>query len=453
MFHRHRRGGVERLPYARLGVAFLAALFSAQVVFRVAGSVGLAGFTALLLSVVCYQWLMQWRAMLASAFIAIAVPVFLGVALYGHAHSQWVEPSFAKGFVLFACMSVSLILVFVLNRRLTLSSSFNKTMVLVSVALVSAVIAVATGGYKFKERMGDIDSDIAKRAEHWGRVIGSAEASLPARLFGNGVGVFPARYVYHFPEALTKVGSFSVVQNATSYGVALGPGEDLAFGQRVPVISGMGYQLSVAIKADAPGKLALFLCERNLIFANNFHPNCKTTLIRFSATDGQLQAYEKNIHSGGVGEQSVLGRWPTTLYMKNLSEGVIDVDDVVFARDGENMLQNGSFEQGLDHWFFFNDFAHLPWHIKNTFLQAWYDTGWLGLAMLLGLLGLAFLRVLVDGGHSPTQVLFFSGVAGVCIFGFFGSPLDSARVSWLFYCYLFAAALLPSQQRADVRGA
>ena len=42
---------------------------------------------------------------------------------------------------------------------------------------------------------------------------------------------------------------------------------------------------------------------------------------------------------------------------------------------------HGNFEQGLDYWFFYNDFAHLPWHIKNTWLHVWYELGWIGLIL------------------------------------------------------------------------
>ena len=88
----------------------------------------------------------------------------------------------------------------------------------------------------------------------------------------------------------------------------------------------------------------------------------------------------------------------------------------------------------MDHWFFYNDFAHLPWHIKNTWLQAWYDTGAIGSALLALLLVLALASAGRAPRESPAPAL---GIAllGIALLGLFGTPLDSPRVAWLFYFF------------------
>ena len=115
---------------------------------------------------------------------------------------------------------------------------------------------------------------------------------------------------------------------------------------------------------------------------------------------------------------------------------MLEIDAVQFSADGFNLLRNGSFRDGLDYWFSYNDFSHLPWHVKNTFLQVWFETGLLGLCLFLALLfflGRAAWRPQSVDSLVPVYV---TGVLTLCVFGLFGSPLDSVRVSWLFYFFL-----------------
>ena len=44
---------------------------------------------------------------------------------------------------------------------------------------------------------------------------------------------------------------------------------------------------------------------------------------------------------------------------------------------------------------------------------------------------------------SVLYVAFATGIIAIGVFGVFGSPLDSSRVSWLFYFYLFVSLLRP----------
>ncbi len=55
------------------------------------------------------------------------------------------------------------------------------------------------------------------------------------------------------------------------------------------------------------------------------------------------------------------------------------VDDMslVDAR-GRELLGDGEFARGADHWFFTSDRHHLPWHAKNLWLHFYVEQGWLG---------------------------------------------------------------------------
>ena len=175
------------------------------------------------------------------------------------------------------------------------------------------------------------------------------------------------------------------------------------------------------------GKVVAFLCERNLIFASNFMANCNTSSIKFDATSNDFTHFSGTLDSGAVGKRHWLFRWPTTLYLKNFSkEGVVDIDEVYFGAQGETLLKNARFSDGTDYWFFYNDFAHLPWHTKNTYLQSWYNSGWIGFLLFLSL-GVTTVVTSVRGKNSSVlYVAFATGIIAIGVFGVFGSPLDSS---------------------------
>jgi len=228
----------------------------------------------------------------------------------------------------------------------------------------------------------------------------------------------------------------------------MGPGEDLAFGQRVSVRPDTVYKLRVKIRAEGKGRIAVFLCERNLIFASNFMANCNASSIRFNEVGGGFIEYSGELNSGQVGQRHWLFRWPTTLYLKNFSKDVlVDIEDVYFGVQGTQLLKNSMFSNGTDSWFFYNDFAHLPWHMKNTYLQSWYNYGWFGLVLFLAMVAATIIVAVKRQGNIALPVAFASGIVAVGVFGVFGSPLDSSRVSWLFYFYIFASLMWPQELR------
>jgi O-antigen ligase len=104
----------------------------------------------------------------------------------------------------------------------------------------------------------------------------------------------------------------------------------------------------------------------------------------------------------------------------------------------------------MDYWFFSTDFGHLPFHIKNTWLQFWFDHGWLGLLLMLAMVVLVSRRALAAPPGQCFTPMAATAVLGLGALGMFGTPLDEARVSWLFYLLLFAGVLEPSRRAAPL---
>ncbi len=401
---------------------------------------GVAAYSSIVVVGFIAAILIRYSLVIAIIIATILTAVITLFALDAHFSSRWIQPS--KEAAIFLSVSLPVLLgistgLFYSHR---LKSMPNQLIMLSLVILIPATIAFATGGYKINERMGSVTKDLNTRVQHWQNVIASSDNTLPSALFGNGIGTFPKNYLFTFPETIENVGSFSFGFEEGKSFLTLGAGHDLAFGQRVNISAKTDYQLNLTYRTEQAGKLSIFFCERNLIFASNFMANCSAKSIQLPPSNGQFQSVSFTINSGNVGAKNIISRWPTLIYLKNMNIGsTIDIDKLDLSANSTQLLSNNRFDKGMDHWFFYNDFSHLPWHIKNTFVQAYYDTGTIGIALFLLMLLFALITMIKYRNEQSIYPMFVLSVLAVCIFGLFGTPLDSVRVSWMFYLFLFAA--------------
>ncbi len=316
--------------------------------------------------------------------------------------------------------------------------------------LVAAIFAFTLGGSQINERAPRVSGDPDTPDDHWRDVVESAQDGFFSGLLGNGVGRFPASYIGRHPTTLKTVGSFRVTRQANRDVLRMEGGQDLMLGQRVTMAPDIDYTVTVHVRAENEGRVVIGLCERNMIYASNSRANCLQNELIIPRTEGVFAPQTLEINSGRIGEYRALWRWPTIMTIKyDTPDTMVEIDAIELSADGFNFLRNSSFKQGLDYWFPYNDAPHLPWHIKNTFLQVWFESGWLGLGLFLALLVLLVHTNLER--HAPDSLVpvYTTGVLTVCLFGLFGSPLDSARVSWLFYFFL-AAGLAGLRVRSKV---
>ncbi|HEX9171595.1 MAG TPA: hypothetical protein VF861_02950, partial [Telluria sp.] len=132
---------------------------------------------------------------------------------------------------------------------------------------------------------------------------------------------------------------------------------------------------------------------------------------------------------------------PLKLSLFGEAEGsAIDLDDVSLrGADGRELLRNGSFGAGMDHWFFTSD-NHLPWHLENTWLQLAFEQGLLGVAAFAALVlcALAALRRRLRAGERHAPVL-AAALAAFLALSLLNSVFDFPRISLLVYLILFQA--------------
>jgi hypothetical protein len=130
---------------------------------------------------------------------------------------------------------------------------------------------------------------------------------------------------------------------------------------------------------------------------------------------------------------------------------LLDFDNLSLRRLGADteLLRNGDFERGIDHWFGYYDFNHLPWHIKNLWVHIYFELGIAGLIAFLVLLVTAvggLLRPLPDSRNQRAfSIAVLLALVGFLAVGTFGTLLDAPRVAFLFYLLLLSG--LPKLQR------
>lgn len=425
------------IPLKEAAIALGVGLLAAVVVYRYAGSYGLASYGALIaLAYGVRRFQLPARFEHAATVLA---GIIIIIAVSAHGDSRWVEASFGGALLIVLTLLGSYVCAVRLFAKSVDVPEIDRLFLLAGLLMLPIVVAFALGGYQINDRVSRVAGDLDVRESHWKNVISSSGDGIWRGLFGNGVGSFPRSYIGRHPEFVKEVGSYYIAREHNRDVLRLGGGRDLTLGQRVPIEPYTNYTINVHLLAAQPARLVVRLCERNLIFASNFTSQCEVGSLRFEATDNAYEKFSVEINSGNVGEGGSLRRWPTVMTLNyDKLDTVVQIDAIDLSADGFNILRNSSFKRGLDYWFPYNDFSHLPWHVKNLYLQVWYESGWLGLGLFLALLGLLVLQNLQRHAVDSLLPAYTMGVLAVCVFGMFGSPLDSARVSWLFYFFLAA---------------
>jgi hypothetical protein len=183
------------------------------------------------------------------------------------------------------------------------------------------------------------------------------------------------------------------------------------------------------------------LCERNLLIFERWAVKCETQLVKIEPSP-QVQLVSTTINSNNIGTNIGIKRLPTVLLLR-YSRGTAPLEiqsikllDPYF----QSSIRNDNFAQGTDH---------LPWHIKNIYLSIFYQLGVLGSLLFLALLLFAAKNLLNinDDGKALNSTI-ASIILGYLAFGVFGDPLDSARVSCLFFMLLFYLASISEPKHA-----
>ncbi|NDW14286.1 hypothetical protein GTQ48_01890 [Alteromonas genovensis] len=361
-------------------------------------------------------------------------------------NSQWVDVSTVSTSALYIATSLPLIAfttLFVIKRRgiFELPRLVTETITLV---LFGVLMAAAFSGARINIRAETSASDFNTRMEHWQGIVESGRWSAADIALGHGLGTMPTNYALSGKGELDRIGTFEI--NPQTAVLTVIPGSDLMLTQRTPIDSNGAYLFEMTYSTNEDVQVAVALCRRNMIIFEFWAHGCGNIIRRTLPSTGADES--KTYLMGLTATKDTFFGLPGALTIKTTAGNVpITIESISLVNaDGEQLLKNNSFDDGGDFWFFYYDFEHLVWHIKNLYLSFAYQFGVIG-ALLIG----ALIVSAAIAFNSKNQLLslpaaiFSAFLAGQFAFGLFGDPLDSSRTNMWFFFLLFGA-LLPSHK-------
>lgn len=317
-------------------------------------------------------------------------------------------------------------------------------LIFVSASLVIPVI----GGEFMQRRLSTVSSDFQHRLNHWGHALSLMNGSIFNYIVGMGVGSFPKYY----SKETELIGSFSLKNKDIPF-LSLSksaPDGSLYVRQRFSMGSGGEYRVSAKVRTRGPHvqRLLIELCERNIL---PFLHECPTVELVIEPTQGKWVRYEKSINLSSYKNTvlSLIRPAEISIMNRGLKQQVDIAEISLFSPENEQLLKNNDFSKNFDFWVFSSG-NHLAWHVKNQVLAVFFETGLFGL-LAFGVLVLLLLRksygmVLVSNGYG---VIFMACLCGIGVVGFFDSPFDDPRVSWLFYLICCSIAVGPQYRNKN----
>ena len=297
-------------------------------------------------------------------------------------------------------------------------------------AFVLAGLAVAVAlpvwqGTFAQERLARTGADLQTRIGHWRHVLQMRDPDWATSAFGMGLGSYPRTHAWR--SETDRAATYHLETEGKDVFLRLGAGSPLYVEQFVAVQPGQDYRLAIALRSAQPGAaLSLSLCEKWLLTS----ARCEFVRVDVPTTGRWVTLDGIRLSSGEVGANPWYATRPVKLSLFNAAAGtVVDVDRVqLHSADGRDLLSNGDFGRGMDHWFFTAD-NDLPWHIWSLPVTVLFEQGWLGviafavfLALAIGRAGRAAWR-----GDAMSGVL-LAAVAGFAVLGSMDSLVDSPRI-------------------------
>jgi VanZ family protein len=310
-----------------------------------------------------------------------------------------------------------------------------------TVALTSIVLlaAAAFGGGYMNDRVGASQRDSVTRLEHWRDSLRLAGPAIVDRLFGIGVGRYPEEYFWHH-LADSKLPTYRYEDDGRRTYLRLGGGA-LYMNQAVDVAPFTEYDVSVELRGRGAtrGSVDIYVCNKWLLYSRD----CQILRFAPDRSDGAWERHKAKLVSGATGGWAPWDAVAIRISLSNPAPGTdVDVGRVsVVDRGGKELLRNGDFSEGGDHWLFTTD-EHLPWHAKNTAVHLRVEQGWLGLGLSLVLLAMVIRRLLppLRQGDMRAGALTAS-LTGVLIVGMVDTVVDFPRLT-LFLILIAAVALV-----------
>jgi len=384
----------------------------------------------------------EWRAM---ALLGLWLAGF-ALMMRGLLVSKWVSNGLGESLAICAPLSAALLAagVFGGERARAIASLRGLGISLTFLTMLLAVAVPGLSGSYVKSRFSTVEGDFGGRFEHWKHAVGLMDSSAGTFALGMGLGVFPHAYLWGKENEKSSIALLRE-EDANTH-LKLSNSMDLAMGQRLRLEAGEPYTLSLDARTLAKkAALDISICRRHIISPSDY----ECVAAEKTITAGPWQHLDWRFNIGPLGDGLQLGRRPLVLRLNhfyydpqgdnNMPLDFVDIDNIkLLDRYGEDHLVNGNFQAGLDNWYPYSDHYHLPLHIKNLWVNVYFEQGALGLIAFCGLSVYVLacgLRLARRGDLFALTLL--SSQAGLLSVGLTGTLYDVPRVIFLFFLLQF----------------
>lgn len=333
----------------------------------------------------------------------------------------------------------------------------RKLTALIASLLVLASVVPVYNGYFVGQRFGATTADLSQRLRHWRQSLAMMDDDPATKLLGMGFGTFPATYYWRNPTREVPP-SYRYVDRSGDRALRLatgehpaGYGEPLRMWQALEIRPATPYLLEFDVWNDGPPAfLQVELCERQLLYRRH----CVAVPPRRWSAEPYWQHVSYGVNAGTLGATGA----PVRLELSALGQrAALEVDNISLraAIDRHDIVRNGDFSAANNYWFFSSDHHHLPWHIKNLWLNIYFELGWPGLLAYGALVSSAFVTLWRRARHGHDGGIAAAWLAAMLAFqmvGLFDSLVDVPRITLLFILVLCAAALRPAPPTSDGAG-
>ncbi|OOG22002.1 hypothetical protein B1C78_15675 [Thioalkalivibrio denitrificans] len=301
------------------------------------------------------------------------------------------------------------------------------------VALVAGLWGQVGDGFA-ERRLGQVEQDLEFRRDLWQQALDLRDPGLAARLLGQGPGSFPGYFQLRNPEGRIPLNfAFAEIEPGEIV-LRLGSGDSLYMNQRIRMAQHTDHVLRVRVRGDGRAVLGLFVCEKHI--KHSFQ--CRRANLQIPDTGGEWQEMEWAFNSGGLGIGPWFARRGITLALSNMRrDSLVGVAQVTLRDDrGRELLRNGDFSRGADHWYFTSDSLD-AFRVENVWLEILFDQGWPGLIGFVLLTVIAWLHLLrrtLDA--DPLALGALASMTGVLTVGVFSGVFWSPRLVLLFFLVL-----------------
>jgi hypothetical protein len=273
-----------------------------------------------------------------------------------------------------------------------------------------------------RDRLVHSVSDLGFRLAHWQSTLSLIERRPLHVLFGMGMGSFPREfYLAQAPSTPLAAYRLEREPGGTKAFIALVGGRGMYLDQRVTAQRGQELRLRGLVRTGGDHvELAVALCEKSYL------ASIRCVWARVPAGN-DWQPFEAPLYLPKAPGLRIGPEVPLSLSLHNAASGKrIEVTQLSLLGGSAELLENGSFERGLDHWLMHSD-EHFAWRSLNTWVQVVFEQGVLG-ALAWLILGAGFVAAALRHERDVSSVAILAAGVAIVAVGCFDSLLDAPRI-------------------------